>query len=37
MHIPADGIYINEPDVKNKIENILLKTTPDIIVITGQW
>lgn len=36
MHIPADGIYINEPDVKNKIENILLKTTPDIIVITGH-
>ena len=26
----------NEPDVKNKIENILLKTTPDIIVITGH-
>lgn len=36
MKIPADGIYIHESDVKNKIENILLKTTPDIIVITGH-
>lgn len=36
MNIPYDGIYIREEDVKNKIEKILLQTTPDIIVITGH-
>lgn len=36
MNIPYDGIYIREEDVKNKIEKILLQSTPDIIVITGH-
>lgn len=36
LSVPAEGIYINEKDVKNKIEKILLQLTPDIIVITGH-
>lgn len=32
----ADGIYIKEKDIKNKIENIILTLTPDIVVITGH-
>lgn len=34
--IYAEGIYIKEKDVKNKIEKIITKTTPDVIVITGH-
>lgn len=36
MNIPYDGIYLSEEYVKDKIENILLESTPDIIVITGH-
>ena len=36
MNIYAEGIYIREKDIKNKIEDIILKTTPDIVVITGH-
>lgn len=36
MNVPYDGIYLNEADVKNKIESLLLQSTPDIIVITGH-
>lgn len=34
--IPAEGIYIKENEIKNKIENIILSITPDIVVITGH-
>ena len=36
MGIYAEGIYIKEKEVKNKIEKIITQTTPDIIVITGH-
>ncbi len=36
MNIFANGIYIKENDIKDKIEELLLKLTPDIIVITGH-
>lgn len=36
MNVPSNGIYLNEKDVKNKIETLLLQVTPDIIVITGH-
>ncbi len=36
MGIYAEGIYIEEQKIKEKIENIITKTTPDIIVITGH-
>lgn len=34
--IKAQGIYIKEKEILNKIEDILLYLTPDIIVITGH-
>ena len=36
MNIFANGIYIKEEDVKNKIEKLILELTPDIVVITGH-
>ena len=36
MKIFANGIYIKEEDVKNKIEKLILELTPDIVVITGH-
>ena len=36
MGIYAEGIYIPEEKIKYEIEKIILKTTPDIIVITGH-
>lgn len=36
MNIFANGIYIKEDDVKNKIEKLILDLTPDIVVITGH-
>lgn len=36
MNIFANGIYLKENDIKNKIEELILKLTPDIIVITGH-
>lgn len=36
MGIYAQGIYIKEKEIPNKIENIITQTTPDIIVITGH-
>ena len=32
----AEGVYLSEKEAHKKIENILLQTTPDIIVITGH-
>lgn len=34
--IHVDGIYIKEKELKNKIEDIILTLTPDIVVITGH-
>lgn len=34
--VPATGIYIKERELKNKIEDIILTLTPDIVVITGH-
>ena len=34
--IPAEGIYIKENEVKDKIEQLITYLTPDIIVITGH-
>lgn len=34
--VPATGIYIKENELKDKIENIILTLTPDIVVITGH-
>lgn len=34
--IPAEGIYINEKEIPDKIEKLILHLTPDIIVITGH-
>lgn len=34
--IPAECIYIKEKEVKNKIEELILYLTPDIVVITGH-
>lgn len=36
MNVFANGIYINEDSVKDKIEELLMQLTPDIIVITGH-
>lgn len=36
LNIFANGIYIKEEDVKNKIESLILELTPDIVVITGH-
>lgn len=36
MNIFANGIYIKEENVKDKIEELVLKLTPDIVVITGH-
>lgn len=36
MGIHADGIYIDEDKVKDKIEQIIDELTPDIVVITGH-
>lgn len=34
--IPAEGIYTDEKTIKDKIEDIVLQITPDIVVITGH-
>ena len=34
--IYAEGIYIKEENIKDKIDEIIKQTTPDIIVITGH-
>lgn len=34
--IHAEGVYIDEKEMKHKIEDLLLLLTPDIIVITGH-
>ena len=36
MNVFANGIYIKENEIKNKIEELILKLTPDIVVITGH-
>lgn len=36
MNIFANGVYLKEIDIKNKIEDLILKLTPDIVVITGH-
>lgn len=36
MNIFANGIFLKEEDIKNQIEELILKLTPDIIVITGH-
>lgn len=36
MGIHADGIYLDEDKVKDKIEQIIAELTPDIVVITGH-
>lgn len=36
MKIPAEGIYIEEKEMKNVIKQYILEVTPDIVVITGH-
>lgn len=36
MNIYANGIYLKEEKIKDKIEELVLKLTPDIVVITGH-
>lgn len=34
--ISAEGIYVDEKEIKDKIEDLVLQITPDIVVITGH-
>ena len=36
MNIFANGIYLKESEIKDKIEELVLMLTPDIVVITGH-
>lgn len=36
MNIFANGIYLEESKIKDEIEELILKLTPDIVVITGH-
>lgn len=36
MRIPVEGIYIEEKNMKNFIEQYILEITPDIVVLTGH-
>lgn len=36
MNIFANGIYLKENEIKDKIEDLVLMLTPDIVVITGH-